>query len=206
MRKLALWTVPGILALGCGASQPAPAMVRGDIDAAPDMTILPSLDRPLDEMSPAMREGWLLAEEAFEIPLPPPPDTDTQSYTAWAEGDLRRWLRRKSHTVESAREELDRAADEDSEERIVAGGIVGLLYEDVGRELLSIPTPQALIEDPEIGLIFREVLEGEAAPYLERSNAAYRACAINADAGPESLRHWRRFCAGRRVELPLDDS
>jgi hypothetical protein len=190
--------------LGCGGAEVREDdVVPGDPDAPPSMVVLPSLDVPRDELTDRMRFGWTLAEESFQHAMPPaPPSGETTDYQGWAEGDLRDWLERKQHTVDSARRELDAAAEESHRQRIMAGAIVGLMYEDVALALRDIPTPAALQTDMEIADIFREILEAQASPFLEHARRAYRACALNAEGGPETLAHWGRFCAARKLELP----
>jgi hypothetical protein len=196
----------GFVVAGCASGPervPDEQLIPGDVDADPAMEILPTPDVRLESLSERMRAGWELADESFSIPMPPAPPSDNDlDFQRWSDEELRRWIAQKSRTVDSARRELDAAADENLRQRVMAGAIVGLMYEDVAMSLRSIPTPPALDHEPDIARIFREVMEGHAAPFLAHSHAAYRACARNADGGPDSLRHWRGFCAGRRVALP----
>lgn len=178
-------------------------LTPGDPDAPPAMTTLPALDVPRDDLTEHMRFGWTLAEESFQHPMPPAPIVaETAGFQSWAEGELRAWLERKQRTVEAARRELDAAAEENHRQRILAGAIVGLMYEDVAMALRDIPVPAELVSEPEIADIFRDILEAQASPFLEHARRAYRACALNAEGGPETLAHWGRFCAGRKFNLP----
>ena len=120
---------------------------------------------------------------------------------AWSDGTLAAWLERKTHTVEAARRELDQAAEESHRQRIIGGAIVGLMYEDVGRTLTSLPVPTELDDEPEIQDVYRDVLSGQARPFLQHARRAYSACAQNA-IRPNTMRHWSRFCAAREERLP----
>jgi hypothetical protein len=199
--------LPCLALLSACASGPAiradEDLLEGDVEAVPAMTVLPSTDVELTALTEKMQFAWSLAEESFESAMPPaPPSVAGPEYQQWVEEDLRNWVRRKTRAVIAARRELDDAADENLRQRIFAGAIVGLMYEDVAMSLRSIPTPAALDDEPEIAQIFREVLDGHAAPFVAHADRAYRACALNADSAAPSLRHWRSFCLGRRENLP----
>jgi len=177
----------------------------GRVECEPSMQCLPDPDIQQASMTRRMRFGWTLAEESFLVPPPPAPDDQSSnSLGAWSEQVLSPWIQRKTHTIESARRELDRAAEEMHRQRIMGGAIVGLMYEDVARVLTSIPPPSELDDEPEIRRVYRNVLRSQARPYLEQARQAYRACAQNA-IRPRSMRHWSRFCRGRRDQLPGAD-
>lgn len=182
-----------------GGEAPEP----GDSYAEPSMTALPSLPVHGEELTEHMRFGWTLAEESFQHEMPPaPPSGETIDFQRWADGPLRRWLERKTRTVEAARRELDQAAAESHLQRIVAGAVVGLMYQDVARALRDIPVPAEIQTEPEIAQVFREILEAQAAPFLEHARRAYRACMLNARSEPETMAHWGRFCEARWKILP----
>ncbi len=152
-----------------------------------------------------MTFAWTLAEQALELPDPPPAPMDptVESLGAWTDTCLQPWLADKNRLVTAARRELDSAAEERLEQRILAGALDGLLHEDVARVLLSIPVPREIAEEePEIEEAYRYVIAGQAEPYLARSRAAYRACAANARAGERYLA-FERFCSQRRASLPM---
>lgn len=169
------------------------------------MECLPDPDVADSALTQRMRFGWELAAESFLVPPPEPPDERSAlDLTTWSEQVLSPWLEQKTHTVEAARRELDIAAEEDHRQRIIGGAIVGLMYEDVARVLSGIPTPRELDDEPEIQDVYRDVLRGQARPFLEHARRAYRACAQNA-LRPAGMRHWSRFCAGREDRLPESD-
>lgn len=197
----------------CGASsacggppmRPGP-LQEGRIDSEPSMECLPDPDVADTAFTRRMQFGLTLAAESFLIPPPPPPSRQiAANLQAWAEQRLAPWLERKSHTVEAARRELDLAAEEDHRQRIIGGAVVGLMYEDVARLLASIPAPEELDDEPEIQEIYRRILRSHARPFLEHARRAYRACALNARQ-PEGMRHWSRFCRGRRDRLEDADA
>lgn len=204
MRPPSLLALVSLAALGCGAG---PAMREGPldegrVDSEPSMECLPDPDVEQDALSRRMRFGWTLAEESFLVPPPDAPDVrSATNLERWSEEVLGPWLERKTHTIEAARHELDEAAEESHRQRIMGGAIVGLMYEDVARVLRSIPPPSELDDEPEIREIYRDVLRGQARPFLEHARRAYRACAQNA-IRPDSMRHWSRFCSGRQDRLP----
>jgi hypothetical protein len=167
------------------------------------MEVLPDAER--QSFSERMRFAWLLATESFELDAPTPPESPSVAeLQRWTDGELEAWLRQKNEMVEAARKELDDAAEESHSQRILAGALVGLMYEDVARVLLRVPVPDELERDPEIAQVYREIVEFQAKPYLQHARRAYRACSLNA-VRPESMRAWSDFCGERRNHLPLLD-
>ncbi len=206
MKKPALLLALSIAA-ACGGAQTRDdaAPVPGDVDAPPSMAALPGTRALEPEFSERMRFGFELAEEAFTLQPPPPPaSAKVADVQAWSDGALKDWLQRRQHAVDSARRELDLAAEEAHPQRVVAGAVIGLLYEDIARVLRGIPVPDEVQEEPEMVEIYREVVDSNASPYLEYARRAYRACAANAE-GPDELRPWSSFCSGRADRLPGND-
>jgi len=196
-----------LLAAGCGPGlqyRDGP-LNPGQVECDPSMECLPDPDIEEASMTRLMRFGWTLAEESFLVPPPPTPDDQSAgSLESWSEQVLSPWIQRKTHTIEVARRELDRAAEQMHRQRIMGGAIVGLMYEDIARVLTSIPPPSELDDEPEIRRVYRNVLRSQARPYLEQARQAYRACAQNA-IRPSSMRHWSRFCSARQEQLPGGD-
>ncbi|MFW5924750.1 MAG: hypothetical protein ACOC9O_03875 [Myxococcota bacterium] len=189
-----------LLVAGCASGR---SLHPGTVEAPPSMEVLPEPDVPVEDMTKRMRFAWLLAEQSFEPepPTPPPPSVPVLQVQRWADEELEPWLARKNELVEAARAELDAAAERAHRQRIVAGALVGLMYEDMVRVLRSVPVPEEIRREPEIARTYREIVESQAAPYLEHARRAYRACAANATR-PRGMRHWSSFCAGRLAELP----
>jgi hypothetical protein len=193
----------GLFAAACGGPQMRGGeLYAGRIHAEPSLECLPDPDVVDEELTERMRIGLELAEASFAVAPPPPPSSRAAlDLQEWANGPLRAWLARKTHAVEAARRELDAAADQAHRQRIIGGAVVGLMYEDVARVLRSVPAPDDLDDEPEILAIYRQILESQARPFLETARRAYHACALNARQ-PASMRHWSRFCSGRRDRLP----
>ncbi|MEM6955000.1 MAG: hypothetical protein AAF645_04900 [Myxococcota bacterium] len=191
----------GALLLGACASNPGPPARLGRAEGPPSMECLPSNTPSFSER---MRFAWLLTEQSFEEPAPAPPASGTAlQIQDWSDARLRPWLRRKSQLVSAAREELDAAAEETQGQRTIAGALVALMYEDVGRALLRVPMPDDLRNEPEIAEAFQDVIDAQARPYLDVARRAYRACALNAR-GDDELSSWQSFCHGRRGGLPAE--
>lgn len=166
------------------------------------MECLPDPDVTDDFFTAHMQRGRELAIASFSVPDPAiPADHTAATLTAWADGPLRQWIQQKTHAVDAAREELDLAAEENRRQRIIGGAIVGLMHEDVGRIIVSVPVPDDLANEPEILDAFQHVIDGQAAPYFRLARAAYRACALNA-VSPEGMQHWSSFCRQRMDRLP----
>ncbi|RLB56051.1 MAG: hypothetical protein DRJ42_04410 [Deltaproteobacteria bacterium] len=179
---------------------------EGDAMAPPTPLTLPSLDVDRDSLSEGMLFGWELAEESFDFDRPPaPPSGATDDYQAWADEELATWIERKTTTVSAARGELDQAAEESLRQRIIAGALVGLMYESIGRALRSLPVPATIQTDREIAEVFRSILVSQARPYFGFATRAYDACRQNALGGPAGMRHWSDYCAARKDYLPVDE-
>ncbi len=179
-----------------------PAKFVGDARGHASIEVLPSLDVADSELSDQMRMARMLSAESLELPAPAiPEDRSASNLTRWSDHELKSWVSAKLKRAEAARAELDRAAIENHRQRILAGALMGLVYEDVARTLLVLPIPRELESEPEIGAIFRELMEKQAAPYLFHARLAYVACAGNA-AGLSTMNHWSDFCSAREEGLP----
>ncbi len=191
--------------MACGGTQAGHGTVYdGDASARPSMECLPTFgDEGRRGLSEKMRFALTLADEAFDFPGPHPPPSGAAlaELQQWSESDLRQWLEQKSQMVQAAREELDSASDEAHDQRVYAGAIVGLMYEDVARVLMDVPTPRELSDEPEIAEMYQDVVRSQAEPYLVHSRNAYRACRLNGE-GREGLGPWSRFCGERGGALP----
>ncbi len=166
------------------------------------MEALPGLDVPVETLGDRFAFAWRLAAEALDLRPPAPPVApDATELQAFADGPLANWLREKSRRVEAARNEWDGVAETGRRARVVAGAVVGLLYEDVARALLQVPIPRELRAEPEIAQVCRELVLFQARPYLTHARRAYRACAANAMPA-ERLHPWGRFCTRRDEALP----
>lgn len=189
-------------ALGCSHSAPPPP-VPGDPEGPPSLQALPDVDQGMFDV--AMRQAWELADEAFVLAAPPPPEegADLPTIQAYSRGPMQAWVEQKSRRITMARRELDRAAETSRVQRVLAGAVVGMLYEDLARGLLAVPVPAEFAEtDPEAAAAYRYVVEAEAQPALEFARRAYGACTANSR-DDEELRDWARFCSERRALLPL---
>jgi hypothetical protein len=167
------------------------------------MEALPSIDVSDGQLSAQMKRARLLTAESLSLRVPIALDTHASALAHWSDSELKGWLREKHARAEAARKELDRAAVVSHRERIVAGALVGLVYEDMARALMSVPAPSELDDEPDVRKVFEDVLHAQAAPYLVHARLAYQACAANAH-GLEPMGHWSSFCDGRRAELPED--
>lgn len=202
LRAVAWIAVLAVSACAGPGRQPRRTYQGGDALGAPRVEALPSLDVSADQLTPEMRMAQLLSAESLNLPPPPAPhDLSTAAVTAWSQGELEQWMRQKQRRADEARKQLDLAAAQNQRQRIMAGALVGLLYEDLARSLLKLPTPRELASEPAIAAMYGEVLRGQAAPYLRESALAYSACSGNAEQLAK-LAHWSRFCEARKEQLP----
>lgn len=190
--------------LGCASTQAGRTrtVAMGDISGKPRVEALPSLDVDTSELTAEMRMARLLSEESLGMAAPlQPADTSTASIADWSDHELKRWVQQKNELAEAARTELDKAAMQSHRQRILAGALVGLVYEDVARTLLQFPVPRELASEPEIAGMYVDLMRRQAGPYLLHARQAYLACAGNAEQ-VTALRHWSDFCSGREEQLP----
>jgi hypothetical protein len=190
--------------LGCMSSSPGHrrAYQEGDPIGKPRVEALPSLDVGSEKLTPEMRMARLLSAESLNLAPPVQPrDTSTATIADWSDHELKAWMQKKHASAEAARKELDAAATQNHRQRIMAGAMVGLVYEDVARTLLTLPVPAELVSEPEIAAMYVDILRTQAGPYLLQSRQAYAACAGNAEQLLE-LRHWSSFCLSREDQLP----
>jgi hypothetical protein len=205
LRSPAVFLVAALL-LGCaGANGRAGKQFNGDAQCAPALEALPSLDVADAQLSSQMKMARLLTAESLALAAPRSPATDSAALARWSDSELKTWLSEKHRRAEAARKELDRAALVSHRERILAGALVGLVYEDMARALLGLPYPAELASEPEVRRVFEDVLHAQATPYLVHARLAYQACAANA-LGLSPMTHWSEFCEGRRAELPVPPS
>jgi hypothetical protein len=174
----------------------------GDATATPSLEALPSLDVAQTALTPEMRMASLLSAESLNLAPPLHPNQmTTAAMAAWSDDTLKTWMREKHERAEAARKELDRAALQNQRQRVMAGALVGLIYEDVARTLLTLPVPSELASEPEIAAMYVDLLHSQATPYLVQAHQAYVACAGNAEQ-LDPLRHWSSFCNQREERLP----
>jgi len=192
-----------LLGAGCAAGQAkTTTLYVGDARGGASIEVLPSLDVSESELTAEMRMARLLSAESLELPAPTAPgDRSAERLSDWSDRELKDWLSEKQQRAEAARAELDRAATQNHRQRIMAGALVGLVYEDIARTLLLIPVPAELDSEPEVAALFRELMAKQAAPFLTHAELAYAACAGNA-LGLESMAHWADFCERRAERLP----
>jgi hypothetical protein len=195
--------VLGLVTLvGCGPTLRSGPLYPGRGSSEPSLRCLPDPDIADVEYTRHLREGLALAEESFSLGHPAPPAArDSATLTIWADGPFQTWLTMKTRAVEAARRELDAAAEENHRQRIIAGAVVGMMYEDVARVLGSVPGPVDLEGEPEIRRVYESTLHMQSEPYFSIAERAYEACAANARQ-PQSMRHWTSFCRERRRNLP----
>lgn len=206
--ELYILLVLAISACGGSAEVNREAQARprdgGDPQGAPSLRSLPADDVDPRTFTPLMQRAWEASRDALELKAPAfPQEPTSDEWNAYSQRVFQPWLHEKQSMVVAARRELDTAATQSMRQRIMAGAIVGLLYEDVAHVLLAVPTPKAILEeDPEIVEAFKRVVEGQARPYLEHSRAAYSACKQNAASGRGGLGHWSNYCKQRESNLP----
>lgn len=209
MRSFSILCALGLLACaGSTADVHEPGELSlGDADGRPRLDALPSLPRGASGQTPRTRQGLLAAREAFDARLPAAPaDLSHTSLQRWVDSDVVAWIDGRSRKLETTRYEFGLEGDASDSEKIVGMAVVGLLQEDAARELGTIPVPAELDSEPEIAVMYREVVEAQARPFLSSALVGFRDCANLAHDGPDEMRHWAGFCDARfqRIKEELD--
>ena len=149
-----------------------------------------------------MKEGLVLAQESFSLRSPAAPESqDAQPIERWSETTLKDWLELKLRVLRMAQTQLDQASYQSHEELILAGAVVGLMYEDAGLQVLNVPVPREIQSDAQGRTLVQEVSRDVARPFVEKAKRAYRACTLNAQGGPSSMKSFASFCATRRLRM-----
>lgn len=205
MRRIGAGVLSLCVLAGCAASGARSRSIHyqeGDAEGSPRVEALPSLDVSESKLTAEMRMARLLSAECLNLEPPQrPTEVSNAAFEQWSDAQLKIWMEHKHRSAEAARKELDKAAAQNQRQRIMAGAMVGLVYEDVARNLLSLPTPAELASEPEIAAMYVDLLRTQATPYLVQARAAYAACAGNAEQ-VEPLHHWSNFCLSREELLP----
>jgi len=192
-----LITLGCLLATGCAHKPPNHA---GDAQGRARMEALPSLDVSDDALTSEMRFALEISKESLGLTLPDF-EKDPGALTRWTDATLKQWLRDKQDASAVASDALNRAASQNSRQRIMAGGLAGLVFEQTARDLLQVPPPTDLPLDLEVIAVFREIMQKNASVCLQKAKLAYQACAENAQ-GLKGMKHWSPFCAARAKGLP----
>ncbi len=192
--------------MGCGSSQKPQYQPKaeqpGDTVSPPSLFCLPSQGLHEDEYSQHLKKGTEFAQESLSLKPPAPPArTDSESITQWSNTELQSWLQLKLKAVNGAQSELDKASYVSIKELIVAGATVGIIYEDIATVIQNLPLPDEIKNDRDAISLFREVAADQSQPFIEKADRAYKACALNAESGPEDMGLWSPFCAGRRMRM-----
>ncbi|MDB4987777.1 MAG: hypothetical protein JWN04_2955 [Myxococcaceae bacterium] len=196
------FTSVGLLGCASTAASSRRTYQEGDPTGQPRVEALPSLDVDQSALTQEMRMAKLLSAESLNLSPPVRPrDTSTATIADWSDHELKSWMQAKNNSAEAARKELDLAATQNHRQRIMAGAMVGLVYEDMARTLLTLPIPAELSSEPEIAAMYVDILRTQAGPYLMQSRQAYAACSGNAKQMP-ALQHWSEFCLTREEHLP----
>lgn len=196
----------------CAGSEPVPSgaeeLSLGDPTGPPTLRVLPSIAHRSSGQTDRTLQGMLVARQGFDARLPQTPaDQSYANLQRWVDTDVVAWVGSRSENMDSASYEFGLPSDGSDGERIVGFAVIGLLHEDTARELSTIPAPSELDSEPEIAVMYREVIAAHARPFLSAALVRFRDCANLAHGGPEDMRHWAGFCDARfqRLKVELDD-
>lgn len=171
---------------------PPPAAVPHDAELA-------GLEVPglLEERSDAMRQLWELSEQALSLDPPDPPgERGLEAVNGWMRSTLQSWIERKTFAVQAAEAPL---ADVTEEEEAPAGALVALLYEQLARQLASIPLAREVEADPAVQQRFSRSVEDRVLPLVGRALEGLALCRERSTL-PWQQR-WRAFCEELTTEI-----
>jgi hypothetical protein len=212
--RLLLCSALSIGGLACGARQPGPTtpgrteVVVDEatvVTAAPrrDEHGLPPLPVPLDSTSPDFRAGRELALRLLHADGPgPPPGGDEQAYARWTAGPFTDWMQKRAAATRAAVQRLGEVADGPPAEHVVGAALVGLVYERLVVQLLTVPPPPHLSGDPLLLRHYRKGLDDASAEWREAATRALFHCAKHAAMQTDAAYGlWLRLCHDHLADL-----
>jgi hypothetical protein len=188
-----------MICLFASACAHRPPQHEGDAQGKARIEALPSLDVESNTLTDQMRFAVEISKESLGLTLPDFRNAGARA--AWTDATLKQWLRDKQSATAAAGQALDTAAAQSGRQRIMAGALGGLVFEEAARDLLEVPPPTDLPLDLETVAVFREIMQKNASVCLQTARKAYQACAENAP-GLEGMAHWAPFCTTRAQGLP----
>lgn len=197
---LSLW-----LALGCGGP-PALSTRRlegepgGDEDAGDPLVLgtatLPPLPVSVHADDEVVRDALGLAREAA---VPPRPelgdDAAAADVIAYMNTEFHDWILSRARAIGAARTALRTMEHGETDEYVLASGIVGALFAMLAREVATLPLPSSVRDDAQQRVLVREALVETAAPLYQRAIDAFGGCASSAVSSADpTLEAWATYC------------
>lgn len=181
---------------------PRPAPYAGDPEGPPTLGVLPEMPQQESQAAARQHQALLVAREVLDSRVPAAPsDRSYDALQRWSQGPLAAWIRHRRQEVERARSQFTLGGEPGLRDGIVQHAVMGLLHEDTAAQLVALPEPAELDDEPEVARMYREVVAYQAEPFASSALLEYRTCAQSAYEGPTDLRHWGDFCAGRFERL-----
>lgn len=218
-----LFTLLGLLTIGCGGSTSSTETSSSDTSATTDTsggeveaprTLYTTIPVPVpqpaverDRLAQPTQAIWLEVETAVaQHPPEPPSAADEEALRAWYGSDFTPWLQERvaaGGRAESHAADLEGAAPW---ERGVAAGLLGYFHEQTAAEARGAPIPPSIVADPELLAIYSESLDAALMPLARRALEAYRFCLAAFEElggtreGPEWTA-WSEWCEDRGEEV-----
>jgi hypothetical protein len=198
-----------LIFVACGSAQTDVASNRdalrnGDPSGPPSLQGLPDVAK--GTTSQRTQLGMSLARQVLETRLPAPPsDRSYERLQLWIDQDVVPWVSARRDSVEETRFQFGLEKGASADERVVARAVLGLLQEDTALTLANIPSPAELDSEPEVGVMFRDLVRTQSEPFQSAALSEYRDCATRGYEEGRDLRRWAVFCNTRfdRLEAQL---
>ncbi|HEX7479435.1 MAG TPA: hypothetical protein VF331_16650 [Polyangiales bacterium] len=200
-----------VMLIGCAttaprAARPSAAVGSGQPLAPPSLAALPELPRTAPTNAQRMHQALTLAQQVFAAQLPAAPDDRScASLQAWVEQQVAPWVEKRRDAVADTRFQFGPAEAQQAADVVVERAVLGLLQEDTALELAGIPSPSELDEEPEIAAMFRDLIRGQAQPFVSSARDEYRHCVETGQHGADDLRRFGDFCRTRLSRLGPSD-
>jgi hypothetical protein len=201
--QIACGLVAGLGLAGCAASvhSETPASSepsRGDPDAAPSLAVLPDAVQNVASDTERVHQGMMMARQVFAKLMPSPPaDRSYASLQAWVEEQVAPWVEQRRDSVDETRFQFALGEQSRPADAVVAHAVLGLLHEDTALALSSIPSPTELDTEPEVAAMFRDLIRGQAQPFVNAARSEFADCANTGYRLGDDLRRWAEFCHAR---------
>jgi hypothetical protein len=212
MRRSLMAFLPLLAAsIACHASPraqtPTPAALAGDVQAEPSLAVLPEMLRVPPGMNERTHTAFTMASALFAAPCPvAPSDRSYAVLSAWVESAVTQWVERRRDGILETNSTFAHNTPQTASDAVVSSAVSGLLQEDTALALQNIPRPAELDSEPDIAVMFRDVVRAQARPFVGAALEAYRKCADAGEGGSDELGRWALFCRARFERLRNKDA
>lgn len=165
---------------------------------------VPQPATPREDLSREVQKLWTAVEDAVALrPPEPPDDSEMEAIEAWAAGPFVQWVQQRREHMAEANRQMSALGDHEPQERGMAAGLLGYMYEDMASAFRGAPIPETIAADPELLEVYVQALHEALRPYARFSAQAFLVCAQTlVRLGEDSPWFpWAGYCDDRGAEI-----